>query len=46
MTDAGQARYRDLERIGAGQPSNSYRNIVRAGFEERHVIENWIRRSG
>jgi GNAT superfamily N-acetyltransferase len=28
----------------SGQPSNSYRNIMRAGFEERHVVENWIRR--
>jgi GNAT superfamily N-acetyltransferase len=27
------------------RPSSSYRNIIRAGFEERHVVENWIRRS-
>jgi hypothetical protein len=46
VTDAARARSRDLERIGAGQPSNSYRNIVRAGFEERHVVENRIGRSG
>lgn len=26
-------------------PSSSYRNIIRAGFQERHVVENWIRRS-
>ena len=24
-------------------PSNSYRNILRAGFREAHVVENWIR---
>ena len=24
-------------------PSNSYRNILRAGFREEHVVENWIR---
>jgi GNAT superfamily N-acetyltransferase len=25
----------------AGQPSSSYRNIVRAGFEEQFVVTNW-----
>jgi hypothetical protein len=47
VTDAAQAR--DLERIGVKAYldfSNSYRNIMRAGFEERHVVENWIRRRG
>ena len=24
-------------------PSNSYRNILRAGFREEYVVENWIR---
>ena len=24
-------------------PSNSYRNILRAGFREEHVVENWTR---
>jgi ribosomal protein S18 acetylase RimI-like enzyme len=26
----------------SGLPWSSYRNIIRAGFEERHVVENWI----
>jgi GNAT superfamily N-acetyltransferase len=25
------------------RPSNSYRNILRAGFREEHVVGNWIR---
>jgi GNAT superfamily N-acetyltransferase len=25
-----------------GRPSASYRNIVRAGFEELHVVRNWL----
>jgi GNAT superfamily N-acetyltransferase len=31
--------------LRADLPSTSYRNILRAGFEELHVVENWIRRS-
>jgi hypothetical protein len=30
----------------AGLPSSSYRNIIRAGFEEGHLVENWIRKAG
>lgn len=26
-----------------GMPSNSYRNITRFGFEERTVLQNWVR---
>jgi GNAT superfamily N-acetyltransferase len=29
----------------ADLPSSSYRNLIRAGFDERHVVENWIRRA-
>jgi hypothetical protein len=25
-----------------GRPSASYRNIVRAGFEELYVLRNWL----
>ena len=27
-------------------PSNSYRNILRAGFEERYVVANWVGTAG
>jgi GNAT superfamily N-acetyltransferase len=33
------------ERV-ADRPSNSYRNLVRAGFREEHVVENWARADG
>jgi hypothetical protein len=35
VTETGELR--------EGSPSNSYRNILRAGFREEHVVENWIR---
>ena len=35
MTESGELRDE--------LPSNSYRNILRAGFREEHVVENWIR---
>lgn len=36
LTETGELR--------DGLPSNSYRNILRFGFEERSVLRNWLRR--
>jgi ribosomal protein S18 acetylase RimI-like enzyme len=36
VTETGELR--------ADLPSSSYRNIIRAGFGELHVVENWISR--
>jgi GNAT superfamily N-acetyltransferase len=35
VTETGELR--------EGSPSNSYRNILRFGFEERYVVPNWLR---